>query len=219
MIISKNILDFKTHLSKNNIRGLALDIDETLSNTTETWLKFFFERYGNPENLTTHQFVQKYLYIENAPYYKTPEMKKILIDLFHTPSAYEDLGLMENCQEIVSQINQIIPVVAYITMRPESVKESTKKWLERHNFPKAQIVTRPDNLPHEQQTDWKAAVVEKLYPNIVGIVDDNHNFIEKLSIGYKGKIFLYNNNKKLNRPDLNIISCPTWTAVLDKIHS
>lgn len=219
MTVTKDIIDFKKSLVKDNLFGLALDIDETLSNTAETWLKDFFEKHGNPENLTPLQFIKKYLYIENAPYFQTPVVKKMLDDFCQSPLAYENLGLMENCKEVVNQINQIIPIAAYITMRPAAVLESTQKWLKKNNFPNAPIITRPNNLPREQSTSWKATVLEELYPNIIGIVDDNHSFIEKLSHGYKGKIFLYNNTRQIDRTDLNIISCPTWDCVLAKIHS
>lgn len=129
---------------------------------------------------------------------------------------HEALPLIENSNLIVQKINKVVPIVAYITTRPQSVIQGTKKWLKKHNFPQKQIISRPTKVTHSEGNKWKARVLEILFPQIIGIIEDNAGLVKNLSGKYKGIVYLYN-NVYYERKDINVILCKTWNDVLSQI--
>ena len=59
-------------------------------------------------------------------------------------------------------------------------------------------------------------MLERLYPEVGGIVDDNAELIEYLTEDYKGTIYLYNNVPGEKEGD-GIVACPTWEDVIAEI--
>lgn len=218
MMIDQEIIDFKQHLIANNLTGLALDIDDTLSQTKKSLLNCFYRTIGNPENLTPDEFCQKYHLIQDAPYFQTPQGLDLINKLARSPETFCDLEIIDNSNFYVNEINKTIPIIAYITMRPQLTINVTQTWLDRYNFPKAKLISCPDSLACHS-IEWKTSVLEALYPQVIGIVDDSLGVAKNISSDYKGKIYLYNIEPYSSRPEINIIPCPTWGSVLDKIHS
>jgi len=122
----------------------------------------------------------------------------------------------ENANHIVQKINQIIPIVAYVTARPKTIKDVTKQWLKKYNFPHAPIIMSPDSIKIEGRSEWKAKVIETLFPEVVGIIDDNPEFLGFLSKDYQGTIFLYD-NVEFEKSLSHIIPCPTWDGVYKEV--
>ena len=63
---------------------------------------------------------------------------------------------------------------------------------------------------------WKAKVLEYLYPEVLGIVDDNPNLVKNLSKSYKGTIFLYDHTET-ERKDIKVVPCRYWNQVLIEV--
>lgn len=59
-----DIYELKQKLISENRKGIALDIDETLSWTIGYWVEKMQELFGNPENLTVRQLIEKYRYTQ-----------------------------------------------------------------------------------------------------------------------------------------------------------
>ncbi len=211
-----DIIQFKETLAKAHIRGLALDIDETLSWTLGHWVAELQERFGNPENLSVKELIAKYRYTANMPQYQSKEALEWKEWARNDNDLHEILPLIEHANTIVSKINEIIPIVAYITARPDTVIAGTQTWLDKHHFPKARIVTRPPNVDLPDANKWKAQLLEKLYPEVTGIVDDNPELSKHFSPNYKGTIYMYNNATS-TRTDINVIACMTWDDVLAQV--
>lgn len=199
-----------------NIGGLALDIDETLSRTNVFWIEHLQLKLGNPEKLSVEDFSKKYQYAHDAIYWQTEEGFRVMEELRNANDFHEKLPLIENSNTTVQKINKIIPIRAYITARPDGVLGGTKNWLEKHNFPKAEIITRPSGVKSEDGNKWKAKVLEKLYPEIIGIIDDNPGLIDSFSSDYKGIVFLYNGVFH-PRKDINVIPCKDWKNVWQEV--
>lgn len=213
-----SIEDIKTNLTAKKIQGIALDIDETLSWTIGYWVENMQKKFGNPENLTIKELIEKYRYSQNVPYWQTETAMKWMEKHRNSNEIQEVLPLIENANIIVQKINKIIPVVAYITTRPTSVIDGTKKWLKKHEFPDVEIIARPLNIHLSDGNKWKADVLEKLYPQIMGIIDDNPEVVNHLSGYYEGTVLLYD-SKQSPRNDIRIIPCSNWEIVLKKIQS
>ncbi len=203
-------------MEKTLKKGLALDIDETLSFTIGLLVEKLMEGAGNPENLTAYEIARKYKHTDNISYWQNEAAKKIITTFISSDEFYKDLPLIENAKEMVAKINKIIPIVAYITVRSEKVIESTKFWLKKHNFPEAELITKPSSIPVSEGNKWKAGVLEYLYPQVVGIVDDNPNLTNFLSKDYKGTVFLYDHNEA-KRNDIKVIPCEKWEDVAEAV--
>ncbi|PIN75466.1 hypothetical protein COV17_03845 [Candidatus Woesearchaeota archaeon CG10_big_fil_rev_8_21_14_0_10_36_11] len=64
-----------TILRTDGRRGLALDIDDTLSDTNKFWFTNLQRLFGNPEKLTPQEMIQKYRYIQEVPYWQNSEVR------------------------------------------------------------------------------------------------------------------------------------------------
>jgi len=206
----------KEKLSAKHIRGLALDIDETLSWTIGYWVKEMQVKFGNPENLSVGALITKYRYTQNVPYWQTKEALAWMESSRNSNDLQATLPLIENTNTIVQKINRIVPIVVYLTTRPETFIAGTRKWLREHNFPLVDIIARPPGIPAAEGNHWKATMLEKLYPEVLGIIDDNPAVADNLSNSYKGTVYLYDNTKH-HRNDISIIACKTWEDVVKNI--
>lgn len=206
----------KQDLIAKNIHGLALDIDETLSHTFETWAGEMLGLFGNPEDLDAKGIVAKYRISKNVPYWQSPEAMAWKKDKIYDNEFQKEIRVIQDALAVVPKIHEIIPIVAYITARPETILSGTQHWLRKHNFPQAPILTLPHPAPAVSSDQWKAQALAQLYPHVSGIVDDNTAIIDYLPSDYPGKIFLY---KHTNHPrqDIKIIPCPTWRDVHEAV--
>lgn len=202
---------------KINISGLAVDIDETLSYTIGHLVLKLQENFGNPENLSVKEIIEKYRYTQNVPYWQHAEAKEWIDKEIHSNELQENLPLIEDANIYLNKINEIIPIAAYITVRPTSVIDGTKIWLEKHHFPIAPIITRPPEVLHTNGNAWKAELLNNLYPQILGIIDDNAKLLEFLGKDYKGVVFLYDHHSYDGK--LNVVPCQNWLKVFEEIKS
>lgn len=213
---NREIVSLKRKLKLAGIKGLALDIDETLSFTIGVIMEELIKELGNPENLTAKEIARKYRHTDNIPYWQSDKVKKVLGKIINSNKVQKDLPLVENANEVVQKINKIIPIVAYITARPKFINSGTKFWLTKHNFPEAPIIARPKNIYPKIGNKWKAKVLEYLYPQVVGIVDDNQNLPKYFGKKYKGVVYLFD-CVETERKDINVIPCENWETVAKKV--
>lgn len=216
IVKNKEIVALKKRLQKDKIHGLALDIDETLSFTIGHMVEKLMEGLGNPENLTIEEIVKKYKHTDKISYWQGEKAEEILENIRNSNEIQGNLPLIDNSGDTVDKINKIIPIMAYITVRPKIILKGTKLWLQKNNFPEASVITKPNKILRKDGNEWKAKVLEYLYPEILGIVDDNPDLAKYLSKNYKGTVFLYNNTEILNK-NIRVISCKDWNTVLQNI--
>lgn len=210
------ILELKQKLEEDKVKGLALDIDETLSWTAGYWVDKLSKKFGNPDNLTARELLEKYILIQRYPHFRTKRAQDWMKRARASNKTQEKLPLIENANHVVNKINVIIPIICYLTIRPESVINGTQKWLDKHSFPKAPIVTRPREIHYTKGNEWKAKALTILYPQVLGIVDDSLYLIDHLSKDYKGIVFLYDYHKNHTKSK-NLIYCKNWEDVLAKV--
>jgi hypothetical protein len=215
MYIGETAEQFKRDLQKRGKSGLLLDIDETLSWTLGHWVAVMQEKFGNPENLSVKELIAKYRYTEHVPYWQTPEAKAWIREAVDNNELQKQLPLIENANHIVEKVSKIIPIVGYLTLRPPTVMDGTRAWLQRHNFPDEPLLLRPEHIPHGDGYEWKAHVLVHLYPEVMGIVDDNARMLQFLPDEYKGAIYLYD-TESFEETNLNVIPCKTWDDVYEK---
>lgn len=206
----------KEYLEKQWKWLLALDIDETISNTILAWVIKMQDIFGNPEWLSPEKIVEKYKHSSNIPYWQDDEhiawqSEKIICNEFQ-----KDLPLIHLSQEIVNEINKVKKIGLYITARPESVIEWTKEWINNNNFPNVPILARPNNIHHKEWNQWKAKILEDLFPYIDSIVDDNPKLSYHLSNEYKWTLYLFGHEDN-HHNKIHTIPCKDWNEVKLKI--
>ncbi len=212
----KDIFRFKAKLKRAGIKGLGVDIDETLAYTNGHWVSQMLLKFGNPEKLTGKEMIKKYVYMERVPYFQTKAASKMMDKFMHSNKFQETIPLIENSNHTLNKINKIVPIAAYITARPETVRRGTEKWLSKHGFPKAPVILKPKKVPFEEKNVWKAKALETLYPEIIGIIDDNPGLAGSLAGHYQGIVFLYDSDYHA-RKNIKIVPCRTWDKVYEKI--
>ena len=216
--MSEDLKKLKENLKNKIVKGLALDIDETLSWTISYWVEKLQDKFGNPENLSVQEITEKYRFTQNVPYWQTKEALDWMEKARKSNEIQEILPLIEGSNKVVDKINKIIPIAAYVTIRSESVIPGTRKWLNKHGFPDAPVIAKPELISIEKGSKWKAQALKYLYPQIIGIIDDNPSIIDYLGEDYKGYVFLYDNidHPKISRA---IIPCKTWEDVYIKVRA
>ncbi|MFA6185384.1 MAG: hypothetical protein WCT51_02920 [Candidatus Shapirobacteria bacterium] len=215
-IKNKEIVALKRRLKLAGVTGLALDIDETLSFTIGFMVEKLIEKFGNPENLSVEEICKKYRHTDKIPYWQSDEVNIIINEIVHSNEIQKELPLIKNSNKLIQEINKLVPIVAYITVRPVDIISGTNFWLKKHNFPKATIIAKPRNINRKMGNKWKAKVLEYLYPQVVGIVDDNPDLTKFFSKKYKGVIYLYDHTEA-ERKDINVIPCDSWETVAKKV--
>ncbi|MBI2025983.1 MAG: hypothetical protein HYT06_01230 [Candidatus Levybacteria bacterium] len=211
-----DIFRLKRELRSSKTYGLALDIDETLSFTAKYWVDKLSKKFGNPDNLSAREVLQKYILIQRYPHFRNQKALNWMKRARSENKIQEKLPLIENANHIVNKINKIVPIVCYLTIRPGNVISGTQKWLDKHGFPKAPIITRPRSIRYTKGNQWKAKALSFLYPQVLGIVDDSLYLIDHLPKSYKGTIFLYDYHKN-HKKRKNLIYCKNWEDVLIKV--
>lgn len=178
-------------MQKNIQQWIALDIDDTLADTVWYLILNLQKHIWNPENLSVDEIISKYKYTFNIPYYNNKQSEKIINDILTSNQKQKNIKPIKWTQTYIKKINKIVPIKAYITTRPDCIYDGTAKWLKDNWFPTAEIIMRPPNIKTQDWNKRKAEILQKLYPNIIWIIDDNAWLIEHIDNSYQGKIFLY----------------------------
>jgi len=219
----RELSKIKKRLNMEGKQGMALDIDDTLSQTSNFWVEQLNLKFGNSENLGVQELIAKYKWTQSVPSWQTTQAFAFTEKLRSNNRMQERIPLIEGSNSSVQKIHNTFPFISYITARPVSALKGTQKWLLKHNFPKLEIIARPFRIQnahniHKEQNKWKAELLNSLYPEIMGIVDDNPEFVDCLPKSYKGTIFLYS-NKSYENNYIDICQCKTWNEIADQIEN
>ena len=218
------INEFREKLRLTNIKGLALDIDETLADSNYAWFESMF-KFHAPEDTDIESVMKEYKFVEKVPGWDTREAFNHMEMLMHSEEFNETVPLIEDSNHIVDKIDKIIPILVYITARPQTVIGATKRWLKKHGFPEAELITRSADIKAGEsdlidRNKWKAEILVNLYPYVQGIIDDNKTLAHKLhELDYQGTLYLYGTDSEEFGNYKHVVVCPTWRSVLDKIKS
>ena len=191
-----------------------MDIDDTLSDTNRDWFEKLINLFGMPpENLSIDDLLKKYHLAQNVPHWQGYAAKKWMSTQRESKAAQDGFPLIPGALKGAKELSQIIPVVGYLTVRPVSVEASTAQWLRSHGFPPAPLVSKPNEVPYDQGNKWKGDALNKLFPHVLGIVDDSTKTALCVGRDYRGTYFLFGRNSA-PREIGYAIACPTWKDVV-----
>ncbi len=197
-------------------KGIAVDIDNVLSDTNLYWAQTLHKLFGGPEGKTPEELAQEYVLAQHIPHFQTPEAKEWMDQFRHSGEGHYELPLIENANHMVNKLLEIVPITAYVTARWEVVRDTTEAWLWKHDFPMAPVYMRPMDTTDLHAFEWKARFLASKWPEMVGIIDDDPSLIKFLPDDYQGTIFLYKNteHKEVSFP---VIQCKGWNEVLEEV--
>lgn len=223
---------FLEMLKHQGLKGIALDIDETISDTGVDFFGRLLEKHPISGNPTPEELIQKYKFTDAVPEWQN-EKAKVFMEEYRTSNEIQrDIPVMPGAVESVQAIHSdLVQVVTYITARPTIVTRGTEQWLNDNQFPSALVITRPEGIPHSQANFWKASVLYYLRNQVLGIFDDNHGLQTELPWNYNGTIFLFgvqptelNSIEAIRKPQqerkkdqFNVIRVPDWNRAYDTV--
>lgn len=196
--------------------GAGFDLDETLSETNESWYGTLVRRFGNPEGLTSGQIIFKYRYYQR--YWNTPEAHAVMNAMAASDELTLSLRPVSGALEVVRRVFHKTKQQCYITARPHSVAQSSLQWLKMHDFPSAPLITRPPEIPLHEGSRWKAEVLRQLFPHIRHFFDDSLVLLDHLDPEYKGRMYFLK-AQTVNHPTIDVRACPTWREADHHFHS
>ncbi len=200
--------------------GICCDVDDTISGTNLYWAQFALENFGNPESISAQELVKRYRYVRNVPYFGA-DVTKWVEEHIQSNSAKLDLPVIPRAVESLEQICRDVPLKAYLSGRPEKVLSGTSEWLKLNRFPESKIILQPsDSLLSswgvQGGTEWKARLLDFLYPHINTVIDDDETIPEFLKGDFQGRVYLFSHNDSRFK-DPRVICCADWEAVLQQI--
>ena len=212
--IEKRYAKLKESLVKSGIAGICLDIDDTIAAANVFFARKYHSSFGNPENLSPEEIIAKYRYVRNVPYWQDPIKQHIMEEGFWLGEHVSFSTPTSQAKEAVLEIDKTIPISLYLTGRPYRFYNQTCEWLNQYEFPQRRMIMEPERSLLERLNvvdgnEWKARLLEFLFPEIVGTIDDNSDIAKLISPNYKGLIFLYSHNSSYSNK-YNVIPCPTW---------
>lgn len=203
-------------LLSSHAPGIGVDIDDTLCLTATQWMARLQQMFGNPERLSVNEMRARYRYAQHVPYWQTPEALAWMETWRNSHQAQMELMPVEGSSVMLREINARVPVVAYITARPQAVHRVTEEWLRIHDFPQTAVISRPSTVLLEEAARWKASVLVRYYPQISGYIDDSADILKYLPSDYQGRLFLYGQTH-CPPSTVEVIACGSWRQLRDQI--
>lgn len=195
---------------------IAVDIDETLCDTRRFWFSELSRLFGAPFHLSTAQLIESFEYTDRVPMWQTREAKAWLSEARCNSEIHrERLEPVVGALQGMLRISQHFDIV-YMTMRPDTIIEATRDWLDSQKFPRGEIVASPACLFDVERPAWKGRELLARHPGVVGLIDDHPDVIEAISPEYRGKVFLLG-QEVAPRTDIDIVPCRDWPAVVEQV--
>lgn len=111
----------------------------------------------------------RYHLTQKVPYWAgRPEVEAWQQQQRENDELQTQLPLVAGALEGAVELHGIVPIVAYITIRPQAVLQGTRVWLRAHGFPDAPILGKPDAVPFSGGNAWKGALLPRLLPQVGG---------------------------------------------------
>lgn len=201
--------------------GLAFDIDDCLAQTSRGYFDLLSLDYPPPANLTSKQVTKYYALHGQILYWgNIPEADQYAWQQVNNQNFHSKLIPFPDASDQTKALNQQNLFGCYLTVRGETMRDSTEQWLTEHNFPTRPLIMRDEHIDFSSHTQWKVAVVHYLHPTISGVVDNDTRIIELLEQqNYPGRLYLFGLSPKESPSNGSVIARATWPEMAAAILS
>jgi len=211
----------KDSLVTSGVSGLSLDLDDTLADTNVYWAQHFISELGNPEGLDTYGIIKKYRYVKDVPYWDNSITDPWITKNHLSDNEKTRLPIMFNSINWIQEIQKTIPFSIYLTGRPQNTIDGTQKWINSKGLPDLPILAQPNKKVLEKMNlldgnEWKTKVLEYLFPEIKGTIDDNLKLAEATTKNYQGTIYLFSQDVG-TIVSRNVVCCPSGEDLIKEI--
>ncbi len=197
--------------------GMAVDIDETISDTVRLYFSELIAEFGIPEGfpaeVTVDEIIAEYQYTWNVPEYNTEEAKAFMERLVNNGTMYLRTRPLPGAVEGMDALEKK-GFAGYLTARPYHTIPFTLDWLRTHGFPLASIISRTEEIPHDSANRWKAKILAESFPRVTGIIDDNKGLLQQLPDNYEGTVIIYGTSE-IPCTRINAFPAETWEEVIN----
>ncbi len=197
------------------LEQLVVDIDCTLADTRPAYFRTLTPLFSS-QGTDWQELMAKYRYSSYVPEWQSPEAQA-WVERFRTDQeTQENLPVYPGAQEGMIELQKIVGVYAYLSARPEDVRDATRRWIQKNRFPDKPLILKPKSR-RENDSEWKARRLIGLYERnqASGIVDDDRNLGRILmEMEYLGTVFAL---ECIEQPHERIISCRDWKEVIQKV--
>ncbi|GEM_PF-3623316 len=200
--------------------GLAFDIDDTLSLTSDGFYDLLHPQFPAPSNLTKEHFRKHYALTGEALHWKSIQEAYDLIkkkgdeNQFHYelspfPDAIAQTNILHNHHLFG----------CYLTARPENMYDMTTRWLQEHNFPQKPLLMRPMDIDFvSKHKEWKTTLLHTIHPHIIGLIDNDTRILSHLQQqSYPGHLYLFGLSQQEYDGNGSITVRETWTEMTKEI--
>lgn len=191
--------------------GLALDIDDTIADTSRACIRHMLEKFGQ-HPLTIEEIRTRYGYPSLVPEWQLPQYQSTLQSLYQSTRLYQHVQPLPGAIAHTHQLATIAPIQCYITSRMTHLHDLTAEWLERHDFPAAPLICRP---PEIQEPDWKIRFLVHEKYHLVGIVD-NELYVPS-DVDFHFRLFELVEHQKISPAHPALEICDSWQTVIEKL--
>ena len=207
----------KSHLEQTNTQGLAIDIDDVLSQTTRSYHEVFEREFG-PTQTTVEQARTHYAFHGGVLGWPREQTIKRTQELMRDPDFHYAIPLINRAQEAITHLHKKGKIACYHTARYETLTQATLQWLNNHNFPKYPLIIRPDD--DRNGTEWKAHAYHHLFPHVTGCIDNDARIAKRLEqLNYQGEYHLFGLTEQQYQPTYGtkITTHENWDSLLTDI--
>ncbi|MCA9478394.1 MAG: hypothetical protein KC535_04565 [Nanoarchaeota archaeon] len=198
-----------------NIRrsGVACDLDDVLMNTKPFLFSHFKSLFGSIYSPEVLYFL--YHTPSRNPEWDTPEKRAIIEEHLNRPELYRDIPLLKESKRTLLELQKNELFNSYITARPHVLDKVTKSYLKSQELPDLPLVSRYfPNKYHQSNGQWKATVLDKLFPKVRGIIDNGTDLFNQLErTKYPGFMILFGEETLPFQPHFEAYAAPDWQAV------
>lgn len=142
-------------------------------------------------------------------------MDNLIYKYIHSNHFQIKLPLIENANFYLPKIAEEVPIICYLTKRPEIVRAGTMAWLTKYNFPIAPLIMKPNELPDNEGNQWKSDFIQDYRDEPIGIIDDDKNLVNLLKRDGKIHYFLFGIENYFV-PALKVYPCVNWEILYKK---
>jgi len=219
MRLGQSVYRLKESLSIQNERRLAVDIDDTLANTTAKYFDVLSQQFPPPEDLTPLD-VKKQFGLDGQILYwgKIPAAMELAHSYVNDNGFHSDLAVVPGAVEALQTLHQSGELACYLTARVEPMRQITDFWL-KGVFPDLPLVLKDPSIDFSNGSAWKVAALEFLYPEINGLIDNDARTIRTLEEnGYPGELYLIGLTSE-DYPSYNAKIHLAWSGIVNEIIS
>lgn len=185
---------------------LALDIDDTLSNTAQEAMRVMCAKLNQSD--VCDALLQKYSQPGDVPQWQTTKIATEIQLLLNSPDFLLSVSPTQQASHVVNELALTYGISCYITSRENHLRSVTRQWLKRHTFPQAKLIMRESSAT---ESNWKLGYLSQFLPQVRYLIDDTLPF--PIPKPFSGRVIWFNHTDTYQPLPPEVIALSSWDDV------